>query len=155
WDTTQTSPASRRASAQTAQGSASVRSQQTPQKRVFCLASLIAAASAAASSGAAGRMWKARRAAVLSAMPGGFAGCWTRRAMGEAYTSGPEEPWRQRQPPRRRAELRLSELPRPLKRDVHGAHREVLDHAPVADDRRVDGDRDDLALSVGDAADEA
>jgi hypothetical protein len=39
-----------------AQGSVSVRSQQTEQNRIFCFTSAIAAASAAASSGDARRM---------------------------------------------------------------------------------------------------
>src|SRR5260221_2614882 len=87
-------------------------------------------------------------------MPGSLASCWTRRAMGDANTSAPEEPGRQRQAARGLAELGLRQLARPFEREVDRPHREVLDHAPIAEDGGVDRDRDDLALSVRDAADE-
>ena len=54
------------------------------QKRIFCFTSAIAAASAAASSGDARRMWNASRAAVFSPMPGSLPSCWTSRAIGDA-----------------------------------------------------------------------
>src|SRR5450432_1443765 len=87
-------------------------------------------------------------------MPGSLASCWTRRAMGEANTSAPEEPRRQRQPARGPPELGLGQLARALEREVDGAHREVLDHAAISHDGRIDRERHDLAPAVGDAADE-
>ena len=85
--TTQTIAPSRRASRHIAQGSASVRSQQTEQNRIFCRTSPMAAASAAASSGEARKMWKASRVAVFSPIPGSLASCWMSRAIGEANTA--------------------------------------------------------------------
>src|SRR6185312_17559640 len=46
-------------------------------------------------------------------------------------------------------------LPGPGEGDVHRADHQVLDHLLVADDRLVDGDRQDLALAVDGAAAQA
>src|SRR5450432_1074996 len=152
--TTQTRPPSRRWSRQIEQGSASVRSQQIEQKRIFCRTSPMAADSAAASSGEARNIWKASRAAVFSPTPGSLASCWISRAIGEANIRGlgPEHPGGDGEAAGHLRQLRVGQLARALERDVHRAGRQVLDHLLVAHDGVVDREREDLPLAVGGAA---
>src|SRR5450631_975561 len=84
WATAHTRLVSRRSSRQMVQRSPSVKSQQTLHRRIFARKSRMAAASADASSSGARKMWKARRAAVFSPMPGNLPSSHTRRAIGPA-----------------------------------------------------------------------
>src|SRR5688572_6395508 len=122
--------------------------------------STMAAPSAAASSAGARRMWKASRAAVFSPMPGSLASCWMSLAIGPAVfmpaPSPAEQAGRQGQATGGPGQLLLGQLPGALEGQVDRSHHQVLDQLLVAThDRRVDGQREDLAAPVGSTADQA
>src|SRR5512140_290638 len=147
--TTHRSFSSRRSSRHRPHSSASVRLKQRPHRCTFCFTSEMAAARSRAYSSGARRMWKARRCAVFSPMPGSLASCATNRFRASGLISGEARDLHAAGDLR---ELLLGVLVRLGQRGVHGGGHEVLEHGEIirVDERLVDLDGLDRRRAGGD-----
>src|SRR5512146_2253587 len=155
--TTHNSFSSRRSSRHRPHSSASVRLKQRPHRWTFCFTSEMAAARSRAYSSGARRMWKARRCAVFSPMPGSLASCATSRFNASGLMRAVERLERSGDARDLHAagdlrELLLGVLVRLGERGVHGGGDEVLEHGEIVriDQRLVDLDRLDRRRAGGD-----